>query len=94
MDKRDPADTARWMVLQCFEWAMEKEFLFYRAVGTTRADTKEQFFGFTAEEVAELHQHKQGFGRAVFFRLKDDRVFDSAAQPHEPDRTLYDATTH
>ena len=82
------------MLQQCFAWQMEREFLHYKAAGMTCADTKEDFFGFSAADVAEVHRHKQGYGRENFFRLKDDRVFDSAAQPHEPDRALYDTTTH
>lgn len=94
MRERDPAEMRRWMLLQCFAWEMEREFLHHKAAGMTHANTKEEYFGFNAADVAEVHRHKQGFGSESFFRLKDDRVFDSAAQPHEPDRALYDATTH
>jgi hypothetical protein len=94
METQDPAARAQRMVLQCIDWAMEKEFLFAKALGVATSATKEEFYGFRACDVAELHRHKQGYGKAVFFRLKDERVFDGAAQPHEPDKLLYDATTH
>ncbi len=94
METQDPAARAQWMILQCIDWAMEKEFLFAKALGVATSATKEEFFGFGAPDVAEVHRHKQGYGKAVFFRLRDDRVFDGAAQPHEPDRALYDATMH
>lgn len=89
-----PLQAALWMLLQCIDWRMDKEFTHSKIMGWTDADTKEEFFGFKAVDVARLHGHKQGVGKGIFFRLHDDRVFDGMARPHEPDRALYDATTH
>ena len=94
MENQDPAETAQRMLVQCFAWAMQKEFLFHRGLGATTADTKEDFYGFTAADIATIHHHKQGSGRGKYFRLHDNRVFDGMARPQEPDRDLYDATTH
>ncbi len=92
--KMDPLQAALWVLLQCIDWRMDKEFTHNKIMGLTDAETKEEFFGFRADQVATLHGHKQGIGKGIYFRLHDDRVFDGMAQPHEPDRALYDATTH
>jgi len=94
MSKLDPLEAAKRTLIQCFGLAMEKEFLFWKCMGLACEDTKEEYFGFSQEEVAAMHYHKQGHGEGIFFRLRDGRVFDGAAKQHGPDRELYDATTH
>ena len=78
----------------CYDAVMEKWFKGCKALGRTYADTKEEYFGFRAEDVATFHTHKQGCGAGVYFRLRDGRVFDTAAQEQDPDPDLYDQTTH
>ncbi len=48
----------------------------------------DEFFGFSPYDVAEVHITK--VTHDVWYRLKDGRVFDNAANECEPDRKLYD----
>lgn len=57
--------------------------------GTTQARTPEEFFGFCAEDVAEMHFTKRDAGRGFWYRLNDGRVIDAAGRPSETDRTWY-----
>lgn len=60
----------------------------------TRAKTPEQLYGFGAEEVVSIHHRKHGFGRGVWFRLKDGRVFDAAGRPSEKESEWYQSSLH
>lgn len=53
-----------------------------------------KYFGFSPEDVAELHTHKKGVGDGVWFRLKDGRVIDKYGTPAESDRSLYDTVAN
>lgn len=78
----------------CFDAVMEKHFRVLKGLGFTEAACKEKFYGFEAVEVVRVHFSKQGRGAGVFFRLRDGRVIDTAAQEHNPDPIWYDQTTH
>jgi DMSO/TMAO reductase YedYZ molybdopterin-dependent catalytic subunit len=71
---------------------MQKRFL--QVHGRTKATTPEEFYGFRAEDVVELHNHKQGARYGAWWRLKDGRVFDLAGRPSEPERHWYQSSTH
>jgi hypothetical protein len=73
---------------------MEKHFQTRKGLGMTQADSKEEFYGFAPTDIVQLHEHKQGFGSSLFFRIKDGRVVDVGGQAHDPDPVWYDATTH
>ncbi len=81
-------------LLRACEFTMEKWYLMSKGLGLTEARSKEEFYGFRASEIAEVHCRVMGFGDTVFFRLRDGRVFDVAARQHNPDPTLYDQTIH
>jgi hypothetical protein len=78
----------------CYEVVMEKYFRLRKELGVTEADSKEEFYGFEACDVALVHGRKNGFGDGVFFRLRDGRVFDVWAREHDPDPRWYDQTSH
>ncbi len=77
---------------------MDKHFRMARCLGLTGARSAEEFYGFTCNEVARLHYHRQGEGKSKsnghWFRLHDGRVFDTLARPGDPDAVFYDSTTH
>jgi hypothetical protein len=73
---------------------MDKHFRVAQGLGLTNARSTEEFFGFHYNQVAGFHYHKQGWGTGLFFRLRDGRVFDVMARPHDPDLSWYDQTTH
>lgn len=50
----------------------------------------DRHFPFSASDIKGIHTHKIGIGDGVFFRLKDDRVFDKYGDEHEQDKSLYD----
>ncbi len=50
----------------------------------------EEFFGFSAFDIDEMHNHKHGEGTGRWFRLIDGRVYDRRGMPSDPDRRLYD----
>jgi len=54
----------------------------------------EDVFGFTAEDVSELHTHKIGHGDGVWFRLLDGRVISAFAEESAPERHLYDTVAN
>ena len=64
-------------------------FAHIRGRGETSARTPEEFYGFRAEDVAEIHYRKRGQGRGFWYRLNDGRVVDAAGKPSETDRTCY-----
>jgi len=73
---------------------MSANFLRLRDAGKTRASGPEELYGFRPEEAAEMHLNNQGFGRGLWYRLKDGRVFDAAGQPAHSDRYWYVSSTH
>lgn len=82
-------------VYKVMDLILERQFQINKRLALTDAETREGFFGFTGRDVVAIHYTKRGFPfKGLFFRLRDGRVFDAAARPHEPDRCLYDATTH
>ena len=58
------------------------------------AETPEQFYGFKPDDVDEMHFHKQGFGKGVWYRLKDGRVIDALGNPSEVERHWYVPTSN
>lgn len=74
--------------------AMLVHFSELRRKGKTRAASPEQFYGFRAEDVIEMHFHKHGFGRGVWYRLKDGRVIDALGKPSHRERHWYVSTAH
>ena len=60
--------------------------------GSISADsTPEQFFGFRAIDVAEVHHYMVKDGQGTWFRLDDGRVINMwGEQEGETDRFLYD----
>lgn len=72
---------------------MEMEFLYAKTIAETTLETKEEYYGFHARDVAYLHHHKVGRPRGFYFRLYGGRVFDaSGKEQEETDRALYDQT--
>jgi hypothetical protein len=55
--------------------------------GTARS--AEEFYGFHPQDVEEMHFHKHGAGRGVWYRLKDDSVIDAMGVRSESDRHWY-----
>jgi hypothetical protein len=82
------------VLLKCCEVTMEEWFQLMKNLEVTQTRTKEEFYGFHASDIAELHFYVMGFGECVFFRLHNGRVFDVAAREHDPNPLLYDQTTH
>ena len=70
--------------------SMHMWFDHIRKKGETDALSPEQFYGFRAEDVAEIHFRKHGIGRGFWYRLNDGRVFDGHGNPSEPDRSCYE----
>lgn len=73
---------------------MREHFLRLKSRGKTTAQAPEQFYGFRPEDVIEMHFHKQGFGRGVWYRLKDGRVIDALGRKSEPERNWYVSSAH
>lgn len=53
-----------------------------------------EFYGFSPDDVETIHFHKKGAGDGVWFRLKNGLVFDKAAEPCDPEPSLYDTTAN
>jgi hypothetical protein len=68
---------------------MRAYFVVLRTLGRTKAETPEELYGFRALDVSEIHFYKAGFGRGLWYRLKDGRVFDSLGRPSRRDRISY-----
>ena len=68
---------------------MRAYFVVLRTLGRTKAETPEELYGFRALDVSELHFYKAGFGRGLWYRLKDGRVLDSLGRPSRRDRISY-----
>lgn len=47
-------------------------------------------FPFFSVEVQEVHHHKIGEGRGLWFRLRDGRVFNDSGRITDSDPLLYD----
>ncbi len=73
---------------------MSAHFLRHRSAGATRASGPEEFYGFRPEDVAAIFLHKHGFGRGVWFNLKDGRVIDVHGRPSDRDRAWYVTSAH
>jgi hypothetical protein len=78
----------------CFDRVLEKHFRVRKELGLTQAAKKKEFYGFEGSDVVVAHEHKQGVGPGLYFRLRDGRVIEVAAQPHDPHPIWYDPTTH
>ena len=78
----------------CYDTVMEKHFRVRKELGLTQAANKKEFYGFEGSDVVLVHEHKQGVGPGLYFRLRDGRVIDVAGEPHNPHPIWYDATTH
>lgn len=73
---------------------MQYRFNKLRQRRATRAATPEELFGFRAEDVTKIYLRKHGFGRGLWFRLKDGRVLDATGRPTHPERHWYEAAVH
>jgi hypothetical protein len=74
---------------------MHEHFYVLRARGKAQgAATPEEFYGFQPADVAEMHFHQQGFGRGVWYRLKDGRVIDALGKPAHTERYWYVSSAH
>jgi hypothetical protein len=73
---------------------MREHFQRLRTKGKTDTRAPEEFYGFMPEEVAEIHFHKQGFGRGVWYRLKDGRVIDALGKQSEREHYWYVSSAH
>ncbi len=60
----------------------------------TPARSAEEFYGFKAEDVTTVYQRRHGYGRGVWYRLKDNRVFDAAAKPAPEEPEWYQGFQH
>lgn len=78
----------------CFNEILEKRFEINKGLGLTEAASKEEFYGFGADDIIRVYFHNQGFGAGLFFRLRDGRVIDSCACEHNSDPILYEETMH
>lgn len=78
---------------QIVDNAMRAHFLVLRTHGrTAAARTAEEFYGFSARDVIEMHVEKHGAGRGLWFRLKDGRVMYAAGKHAHWARSLYPVT--
>jgi hypothetical protein len=73
---------------------MHGQFVSLRDGGKTHAASPEEFYGFQAEDVIEIHLHLHSFGSGVWYRLKDGRVIDALGKPSERDRAWYVISAH
>ena len=75
--------------------AMSAHFCILRAKGKTcEALDPEQFYGFRPADVVEIHFYKQGFGKGLWYRLKDGRVISALGKPSNPERYWYLSDVH
>jgi hypothetical protein len=75
--------------------AMNAHFWILHAKGKTHAASNpEQFYGFRPEDVVEIHFHKQGFGKGLWYRLHDGRVISAIGKPSNPERFWYGSKAH
>lgn len=91
----EEADTlAHAVLVESCAFTMEKWFLMNKCLGLTKAGSKEEFYGFRAADIADVHCRLVGICEVLFFRIRDGRVFDCMAREHDPDPMLYDQTIH
>ena len=70
--------------------AMRAHFLVLRTQGrTAAARTAEEFYGFRARDVIEMHFEKRGPGRGLWFRLKDGRVVKAVGKSARRARSFH-----
>ena len=63
---------------------MHTQFHELRQAGGTHASTPEEHYSFRAEDVEDLYFNRGGFGKGVWFRLKDGRIFDVRGEVAAP----------
>ena len=85
---------AKVVMMQSCEFTMEKWFQMSKGLGLTKAASKEEFYGFRASDIVEVHCKLVGICEVVYFRVRDGRVFDCMAREKDPDPRLYDQTIH
>ena len=76
----------RGLMVRYWKWSLK--------LGTTTAKSPEEHFRFQAIDVEAIRQHKQGVGSGLWFQVRDGRMVDFLGFVDDPDRSLYDATTH
>ncbi|MCU1336658.1 MAG: hypothetical protein JWO19_2239 [Bryobacterales bacterium] len=75
---------------QIVDNAMRAHFLVLRTQGRTAdARTAEEFYGFRARDVIEMHFEKRGAGRGLWFRLRTGRVINAVGKATTRARSLY-----
>ena len=89
LSRHEVADRPVSEKLDAIKRMMRAYFVVLRTFGKTGASTPEAFYGFHARDVSEIHFYKAGFGRGVWYRLKDGRVLDSLGRPARRDRVAY-----
>ena len=72
--------------------AMRAYFLVLRTRGRTEAQTEEEFYGFCARDVLEMHYQKKGPSRGFWFRLKDGRAINAFGEDLKRARARYAAS--
>ena len=64
--------------------AMRAHFVVLRTHSRTgSARTAEEFYGFRAQDVIEMHYRKRGSGRGLWFRLRNGRVISAVGRPSQ-----------
>ena len=63
---------------------MHTQFHELRQAGGSRALTPEEHYSFRAEDVEDLYFNRGGFGKGVWFRLRDGRIFDVRGEVATP----------
>ncbi len=71
--------------------AMRAYFLVLRTRGRTEAQTEEEFYGFCAQDVVEMHYQKKGPSRGLWFRLKGGRAINAFGEDTKRARSRYAA---
>jgi hypothetical protein len=66
---------------------MHTQFQELRAAGKTVAPGPDNHYPFTAEDVEDLYFNRGTFGKGVWFRLKDGRIFDVMGEVAAPATT-------
>ena len=68
---------------------MHAHYVVLRTKRKTRARTAEELYGFRDVDVVEMFFYKHGFGRGVWYRLKDGRVIDAFGKTSRRNRAWY-----
>ena len=77
----------------CFDVILEEHFQVNKGLGLTEATSKEEYYGFAADDIDRVYFH-EGFGAGLFVRLRDGRVFDSCGYEHNGNPIVHQETTH